>query len=208
DQYHRWFGQISQAGFNVLRIYTMQPPHFYRELRDYNLANPDHPLYLLDGAWLDDLEPGETLDLYPKTAAFDAAIEETIDVLHGGREIAPRPSKAWGTFDADVSPWVIGLLLAREVDFTEVRATNNAHPADTSFTGSALRLPSGNASEVWVTQRLEHAIVYERAQYSIGRPVAFSNWLTLDPMKHPTESRNTGMDIVSVDLANLQLLDV
>ena len=70
DQYHRWFGQMSQAGFNVVRIYTMQPPYFYQELRDYNLANPDHPLYLLDGAWLDDLQPSDTLDLYPKTASF------------------------------------------------------------------------------------------------------------------------------------------
>jgi hypothetical protein len=207
DQYHRWFGQMSQAGFNVVRIYTMQPPYFYQELRDYNLANPDHPLYLLDGAWLDDLQPSDTLDLYPKTASFEQAIEETIDVLHGAAQIAPRPSKASGTFDADVSPWVLGLLLGREVDFTEVRATNNAHPANTSFTGSALLLPSGNPSEVWVAQRLEHAIVYERAQYGAQRPVGFSNWQTLDPIHHPTESRNTGMDIVSVDLANLQLLD-
>ena len=51
ETYRRWFSQISDFGFTAIRVYTMLQPHFYEELRAHNLANPEHPLYLIHGAW-------------------------------------------------------------------------------------------------------------------------------------------------------------
>ncbi len=54
DDYRRWFEQMRQMGLNTLRIYTLHFPRFYEALDDHNRANPDDPLYVLHGIWLDE----------------------------------------------------------------------------------------------------------------------------------------------------------
>jgi hypothetical protein len=201
DQYRRWFSQMAAMGANVVRVYTLHYPRFYQELAKYNAANPQHPLYVLHGIWLDEDNP--TNDMFDLTANFDAAIQEVVDCVHGHRVIDHRYGKAYGTYDTSISRWVIGWIIGREVSPQEASTTNAAMPDLVQFQGQALSLPQGVPLEVWFAQRLDGLILYERGSYGVERPVSVASWPTLDPLHHPTESPSTGEDTQSLDLANL-----
>ncbi|MCC6683774.1 MAG: hypothetical protein IT247_01760, partial [Bacteroidia bacterium] len=53
QQYVNWIVQLKAAGFNVIRLYTLHMPHFYQALDSINDANPQNPLYIFQGVWLD-----------------------------------------------------------------------------------------------------------------------------------------------------------
>ena len=62
--YRRWFAQMGAMGVRAVRIYTIHPPAFYRELAAYNRAHAEAPLYLVQGVYLPDEsydQPGRTL---------------------------------------------------------------------------------------------------------------------------------------------------
>jgi hypothetical protein len=42
--------------------------------------------------------------------------------------------------------------------------------------------------EVWLGRACEEIVAYEMATYRAQRPVAYTNWPTLDPLHHPTET--------------------
>ena len=204
-QYKKWFAMMGEAGFNAIRIYTLHFPRFYEALDAHNRAHPDRPLYVLQGIWLDEFA-GDT-DLYTRSDHFDEAIEETVNCSHGNCTIAHRYGRAYGTYSRDISKWILGWLIGREVSPYEVKATNDANPGKTVFEGHVLRLPSGNPMEAWAAARLDHLIAYERGTYDVERPVSFSSWPTLDPLNHPTENSESLEDTESLDLASLELFD-
>ena len=205
EQYSKWFDQIREAGFNNIRVYTLHYPRFYEVLDSFNTAHPQDPLYIFQGLWLEETLPGYEHDLHFLSDTFDHHIRETLDCIHGNRTISHRFGKAYGTFDTDVSEWVLGYILGREVSPAEVLTTNNTHPGDTVYQGSTFTLPSGNPSEVWVTKRLNTLVQYERETYSTERPVSFSSWPTLDPLEHSEQF--PAEDTASLDLANLLFAD-
>ncbi|WP_372776235.1 T9SS type A sorting domain-containing protein [Mangrovibacterium sp.] len=202
EQYAKWFDQIKQMGYNNIRIYTLHYPRFYEELRTYNLAHPQNPILLFQGIWLE--EPETDLDLYNRTTTFETEIEEVIDCVHGNRTLDTRFGKAYGTFTADVSPWVIGYIIGREVFPGEITTTNDAH-SDNSFAGDFLSISDCSASEAWICARMNKTIAYEYQQHATQRPVCFSSWPTLDPLTHPTEANRYGglEDRESVDLSKV-----
>lgn len=201
EQYRNWFERMGECGFNCLRIYTLNFPRFYEEFAAYNSKHEDKPLYLFQGVWLDEENPGN--DLFAMSAGFDEEIEAVIDCIHGNNEIDLRRGKAYGRYETDVSRWTIGFIIGREISPTEVSTTNTLHMEDTMFSGSAVSLPEGTPSEVWAASRIDTTISYERDTYSVQRPVSFSSWPTLDPLEHPTEPDMTLEDLVSIDLETL-----
>jgi hypothetical protein len=54
SDYRRWFAEMGNLGIRAVRIYTIHPPAFYRELARYNRAHAGAPLYLLQGVYLPD----------------------------------------------------------------------------------------------------------------------------------------------------------
>lgn len=125
----RWIETAGELGANVVRTYTVQLPEFYQELRRYNLAHPNRPLSLMQGASLLDPADDPTLRaapdyLHPKVGAFlKDDLEKAIDVAHGRRTIVAGDPKnpgnygrAYGTYNADCSPWLLGLLIGRELN--------------------------------------------------------------------------------------------
>ncbi len=204
EDYRRWFGLIKEAGYNTIRLYTLHYPRFYDELRAYNLANPQNPLLVLHGVWLDETEV--LADLYELTAILDQGIREVVDAVHGDISIGHRFGRAYGDFTSDISPWVIGYLPGREIYPEEVSLTNEAHPGDTSFAGTYFQLPAGDPVEVWLAGRFDGLMQYEYEHYQQFRPVGFSSWPTLDPLYHPTEEDHVGSteDLEQIDLADLQ----
>jgi len=203
EDYRRWFDLIKEAGYNTIRLYTMHYPRFYDELRIYNLDNPQNPLLVMHGVWLEENEVAA--DLYEQTAFFDNEIQEVVAAVHGDISIGHRFGKAYGEFTSDISPWVIGYLPGREIYPEEVYLSNAAHPGETSYDGVFFQLPAGDPVEVWLAQRLDGLLQYENENYHSIRPVGFSSWPTLDPLYHPTEHLLEGSheDDEQIDLADL-----
>ncbi len=54
QQYIRWIEQMREAGFNAIRLYTLHYPHFYEVLDSINDANPQKPIFIFQGVWLDE----------------------------------------------------------------------------------------------------------------------------------------------------------
>lgn len=203
EQYAAWFARMAELGFNNLRVYTLHYPRFYEELARYNAAHPDKPLYLFHGAWLDEEEGAH--DLYDETRQFDTSIKEVVDAIHGNLTLTTRAGRAYGTYTADVSRWVMGWIIGREVHPEEVLYTNERHASDTRYEGQNVAL-SGSPSETWFAERLDGMIQYEREKYGVDRPIAVSSWPTLDPLDHPTENPlESSEDIASIDMRKLEV---
>ena len=204
EQYDRWFARMRSMGFNAVRTYTLHYPRFYQALRDYNLAHPEAPLYLLHGIWLDEENPDRFApDLHHLTEIFERGIVECVSAVHGDIVIEHRFGRAYGTFDADISPWVMGWVIGREIYPDEVEATNMRHPEDTAYLGTHVSLSAGTPTEVWLAERVDLVARYEDVHYASGRPISASSWPTLDPLRHPTESQWSYEDTHWFDLADL-----
>jgi hypothetical protein len=200
EQYDRWFSQMAELGFNAIRTYTLHQPRFYQAFAKYNREHPDRPLWLLHGAWLD--EENETGDFFDMTAEFDDGIREVIDCAHGECDVPERKGQAYGRYRTDVTPWMIGWIIGREIAPGEVTITNAAHAKHRSYHGQAISLDQGTPIEAWFAERLDVLVNYERARYGVERPVSVSSWPTLDPLAHPEEG-NEDEDAESLDLANI-----
>ena len=188
------------------RIYTLHYPHFYEQLYDYNTAHPQHPLFFIQGVWLNEVEAGANKDLVLQTDTFRAEIEENIDCLHGNKILGQRYGKAFGNYTADVSRWNMAYIIGREIAPGEVLVTNQAHPELTQFDGDHFSITDSRATEAWLTSNLDYTIKYERNHYNTERPVSASSWPTLDPIIHLSEP-NRDEDTASVDLSKIELKD-
>jgi hypothetical protein len=201
DDYDRWLAMMSEMGINSIRIYTLHYPRFYKRLHYYNVTHPDKPMYVFHGIWLDEDDP--TKNLRNMQSAYDDNIAETIDCIHGKNYVFERLGRASGEFDTDISPWVIGWLVGREVFPDEVQTTNQIPERRSSYRGRYVSLPQGTETEVWWAERIDKIAAYEASHYNVYRPISVSSWPTLDPIKHPTEGSGASEDSEQLDLANL-----
>jgi len=226
EQIATWIDLIGELGVNSVRVYTVQSPIFYEALRHYNLEHANRPIFLLQGAWLK--EPEEDHSLPPDTdylspsimSWFRDELEKVVDVVHGNRVIEPgspeKPTnygRAYGTFTADVSPWLMGWLIGREVEPLTIMKTHNRYcgtsgpgqacPVD--YHGEYFSIEDGTPMEAFITEHLDYITKYEADNYRELHTIGFSNWPTLDPLYHPIEPRyNASVD----DMEQLDLLKV
>lgn len=187
ETYLKWLDEIGALGANTIRAYTLLPPAFYRALLLYNSRHSDAPLYLLQEIWLKDPPDGNLFDEV-FTEDFEQEIRNVVDAIHGRGDLPIQPGHAGGIFAADVSPYVLGWLVGREIEPRVVIITNYRNRDKKSFAGRYLSIAEGNATEVWLTQRCNAVVEYEAEEYNWQRPVAFVNWPPLDPLFHPTET--------------------
>ncbi len=208
EDYKRWFQLIREAGYNTIRLYTLHFPRFYEELRQFNLDHPGNPLLLLQGAWLEE-QVGLT-DLYNLSSDFDQEIRKVVSAVHGNINIETRSGKAHGSYTADISQWVLGFLVGREIFPVEVAFTNQNHLGENVYQGTYFRLAGGgDPVEVWIAHRLDSLMIFEMEQYGTVRPTGISTWPTLDPLDHPTEQviPDSQEDDEKIDLSNLLASD-
>jgi tetratricopeptide repeat protein len=188
--YDKWIALTAAMGANTIRVYTIHPPHFYAALRKWNLGHPDHPMWLLHGVWAE-LPPGKNRDHYDDSkwlTQFRGEMTRVVSVIHGDAQIAPMPGHASGVYRADVSPWTLGYILGREWEPYSVAAYNTSHSDRTSFAGKFVNIRGGNALEVWLAEQSDYLVSFEMDRYNAQRPIAYTNWPTLDPLVHPTET--------------------
>jgi Tfp pilus assembly protein PilF len=188
--YERWIALIAGMGANAIRVYTIHPPHFYWALRGWNLAHQTHPIWLIHGVWTEP-PPGKKEEKYddPKwLAQFREEMRRVVTLVHGDAKIPPSPGHASGAYTADVSPWTLAYIVGREWEPYSVVAYNALQPRKTSFAGNYISIANGNALETWLAEQCDYVAGFEMERYNAQRPIAYTNWPTLDPLNHPTET--------------------
>ena len=188
--YEHWIELAARMNANAIRVYTIHPPHFYRALARWNTAHADHPLWLIQGVWTE-LPPGAKQERYDDrrwNAEFLAEMHRVIDLLHGAAVIPRRAGHASGIYATDVSRWTLAYIIGREWEPYSVLAFAKAHPKQTRFDGAYLTMKNGNAGDAWLVKVSDAMIAYEMQRYNQQRPLAYTNWPTLDPLHHATES--------------------
>jgi tetratricopeptide (TPR) repeat protein len=185
--YAGWIAEMAAMGANTVRLYTIHPPDFYRALRQHNVSDPERALWLIHGVWTE-LPPGNDY-LDPRwEAGFFSEMRRVVDVLHGRADLKHRPGHASGAYTANVSDWTLAFIIGREWEPHSVVAFNQRRPGFTEWSGRYLQLGAGTPMDAWLAKACEEIIAYEMATYSAQRPVAYTNWPTLDPLEHPTET--------------------
>ena len=203
ETWRRWLPMIAGTGVHALRIYTVQPPHFYEEVRDYNLAHPDHPLYLVHGVWIPEELLAESHDLFDPAVLdrIHTDIDDAVAALHGDAVLPERRGYATGTYTADVSPWIASWAFGIEMDPRVVRDSDVTNQGRT-YTGTYVSATSeASPTEVWLAEMLDRIAGIE-VGYGRTMPLTFSNWPTTDPLVHPTEPLETE-DMAGIDANHL-----
>ena len=185
--YAGWLDTIASLHANTVRLYTILPPAFYRALRGWNLAHADRTVWLIHGVWTE-LPPGNDFDDRGWMGGFEREMERVTDLIHGRAAIPARAGHASGRYDADVSAWTLGFIIGREWEPYAVEAYNQAHPGTHAHRGRFLDLRSGTPMDAWLVARCDHMLAYESDRYNTLRPIAYTNWPTLDPLTHSTEA--------------------
>lgn len=185
--YARWIEQMAAMGANVVRVYTIHPPHFYKALREWNLRHADNPLWIVHGVWTE-LPEDDDFAGAQWEGEFFAEMRRVVDLLHGRADLPPRPGHSSGFYTADVSPWVLSYIIGREWEPFSVVAFNELRPNEREWRGRYLTVTGGTPMDAWLGKACEEIIAYEMRTYRAQRPVAYTNWPTLDPLTHPTET--------------------
>lgn len=188
DDYERWFKEIGAMNANSIRIYTLPAPGFYQALLDYN-QHHKKPLYLFQGVWVNEDNMLKSQNAYDSINVndFHKAIRDTINVIHGNATIKKIPGHAGGTYNADVSPYVIGWILGTEWDPHVVQNTDQKNPTKTTYTGQYFQTKGSTPFESWLASMMDYTAKYEMTHYKWQRPMSFTNWVTTDLLKHPSE---------------------
>lgn len=185
--YTRWLGMMAGMNANTVRLYTILPPEFYRALRGWNLSHPDSTLWLVHGVWTE-LPPGHRFDSPQWEGEFVTETRRVVDVIHGATILEPRPGHASGRYDADVSEWTLAYILGREWEPYAVAAFDSADSRRADWRGRFLQANDAPAMERWLARIADGMLAHEYEQYNALRPIAWTNWPTLDPLSHPTEA--------------------
>lgn len=185
--YRSWFEEISGLNANTIRVYTLLDPVFYQTLYDFNKSSKKK-LMLLQEVWPDDTVPG--YNLYDKgyTSSYQREIAMDMEALAGRKNIPERKGRAWGDYNADVTPYVLGVVLGREIVFDEANTTNALNPEKSVYKGNYVSAVAGSrAIETWMAQTCDYTVQQMKSD-GWAAPVSFVSWPTLDPMTHPTEA--------------------
>jgi hypothetical protein len=200
DQYRRWFSQMGELGIRAVRVYTIHPPAFYRELAGYNLAHPDRPLYLMQGVYLPDESYVRKRNLYDRavTTAFRDELRDASAAVAGRLHRAPRPGRASGDWDTDVNTWVAGWIIGVEFDPSATAASDAVNAGAPDVAGRYFRnSPNATSTERWLAARMDEVAGYQAGR-GYSQPIAFVNWPTTDPLRHPDEP-SRAEDLLQLD---------
>ena len=186
--YAGWLDTLAGMHANTLRLYTVLPPTFYRALRGWNLSHPEQALWLVHGVWTE-LPPEHDFNDPAWRDQFRQEMRAVVDLLHGRAEIPLRPGHAGGRYDADLSRWTLGYIIGREWEPYAVKDFDAKHPRPAPYRGRFLStLPGAGASDIWMAEQCDYLVRYEVETYNAIRPIAYTNWPTLDPLTHVTEA--------------------
>lgn len=184
--FQQWIQLTADMNANVIRAYTILPPAFYEALLEHNKAHPKNPLYLIHGVWTELPENDEYRGAFEEQ--FFKEARDVINVVHGRAAIPPVPGHASGLYQSDVSPYLLGIIVGREWEPYSVLAFNQLAPDFTSHEGRFLQTRGASPMETWLARIMDRMVAYQVDTYNQQTPIAFTNWPTLDPLTHTTET--------------------
>lgn len=199
EEYYQWFEQIGDMNANTIRIYTIHPPGFYNALKKYNETH-DNKIYIFHGVWMNEEKLVESMDAFePENLKdFKQEMKKIVDLIHGEKVIEPSPGHAQGTYESDVSEYVLGWIIGVEWSPEMVLSTNEKHNGMGEYSGEFFETKNAQPFEYWLAELMDQLTQYELAEYNWKRPMSFTNWVTTDILDHPADSSATE-DIVSID---------
>lgn len=210
DDYLRWFEMIQEMGANVIRVYTILQPEFYEALVAYNATREENPLFFIQGVWSPEEQLIESRDAFdpeikPK---FEQEIRDAVAAVYGKAELEAEPhsGKASGQYIFNAGPYLMGWIIGTEWDPKMVDYTNKQHAGMPDYAGAHFRSkPEASAFEKWLAEMVDITAQTE-SEHGWQHPIAFSNWVTTDPLEHPGEPL-IEEDLVSVDPLNVEATD-
>ena len=205
EDYLRWFAMIDEMGANVIRVYTILPPDFYTALVEFNRSKEGSPLYLMQGVW----SPEELL-IEKKNAflpeireQFLQEIRDAVGAVYGEVTLPERHGKASGTYSANAGEYLVGWHIGTEWEPLMVNKTNQLHQGMAPYQGEFFRAKPGAAPfESWLAEMVD-TVAREESRFGWQHPVAFTNWVTTDPLNHPGEPLYHE-DLVGVDPTRIE----
>ncbi|HEY0534605.1 MAG TPA: hypothetical protein VGD29_23705 [Actinoplanes sp.] len=188
-QYRAWFAAMSRLGIRAVRIYTIHPPSFYQQFAAYNEANPQRPLYLMQGVYPPDQSYVRKRNLFDPavTTAFQRELKDASGAVSGHLSRPASPGRASGVWDTDITRWLLGWIIGAELDPYAGGASDKRNASAPGHDGKYFR-STGDATptERWLAARMDELAGYE-AEQGLSQPIAFVNWPTTDPLRHPDE---------------------
>lgn len=211
NAYADWFEKIGEMNANTVRVYTLQNPQFYRALLYYNQEHPQKPLRLLQEIWPEEVPENKNYLDTKYENEYKKEIENAVDAIHGNKNIPERKGRAYGIYTADVSNYVLGYLVGRELEPEEVIETDRLNQGY-KFNGRYLKSgDKATPTETWLAENCDYVLEKEESKYGCQHPVAIVSWPTLDPLSHSSEWDKADMGIreyndrTSVDINNIDL---
>ena len=203
DDYLRWFEQMREMNTDVVRVYTILPPHFYEALYEFNSTRED-TLWLIQGIWspeeklIGDDEMGQNAYDTDITEQYHREISNAVRAVHGDAYIPQSFGHASGEYETDVSEYMLGWMVGTEWYPYAVQRTDDANAGLAPFSGEYFRATEdATPFESWLAESLD-VLAKEEMRYGWQHPASFTNWLTTDPLSHPNEPFEKE-DLVPVD---------
>ena len=191
--YLEWLDLIAGLGANTVRVYTLLPPEFYQALATHNALVSSPKLWLIQGVWAE-LPEDNNFSGADFIDEFERELAAAIDAVHGDLVMPPRPGHASGIYTTDVSGALLALIVGREWEPFAVSAFDAMHPDPARWRGTYFSVENATAMEAWVARMCDYTAGYEAKRYRMLHPLTFSNWPTLDPLRHESESSRAEED--------------
>ncbi len=213
ETYLRWFRQIQEMGADTIRVYTILHDDFYNAFYEYNTQQEEageEPLWLIHGVWVNDYIQNSHRDAYDddflQTLLDDC--KTLVDILHGKRSLVLGRGLGSGSYQKDVSQWVIAYILGVEWEDVTVVFTNETNPDRSQYHGTYMvTTEDATPFEAMLAQVGDSIIEYETERYREQRLVAFSNWPTTDPFLYPADITSQFMKCAQVDVEHIKTTD-
>ncbi|MBP1999377.1 hypothetical protein J2Z69_000396 [Paenibacillus shirakamiensis] len=205
EDYLRWFKQIHEMGANVIRVYTIHNPVFYKSLVKYNRDKGENPLYFIQGVYSQEDQLIETKDALgggiPKS--FEQDIDKAVKAVYGDLDIPVNAGFAGGKYTANAGQYLMAWHIGTEWDPEMVENTNKVHAGLPPYLGKYFSATAqASPFESFLATMLDYAATKEH-EYGWEHPATFTNWVTTDVIKHPGEPLFQE-DMVSVDATHVK----
>lgn len=206
EDYLRWFKYIQEMGANTIRVYTILGTEFYDAVYEYNINN-ENPLYIIHGLWVNDYVQNSHVDAYDDIFVGQILDDskDLVDVIHGRKKLSLGRGLGTGTYNKDISKWVIGYILGVEWEDVTVEFTNMSHKDLNSYQGKYIQTTDeASPFETMLAIVGDRIIEYETKKYNHQTLVAFSNWATTDPFDYNDAITKYFKKIAKVDVEHLK----
>lgn len=205
ETYLRWFKYIDEMGANTIKVYNIMNQDFYDAFYEYNKEN-NNPLYLLQGITVDDYGQFSNRDMY-SDEVLGKLLEDTrtaIDIVHGRMKFYLGEKTGNGTFNKDISEWLLGYMIGSEWQDDTIEYTNHINADKSKYEGEYIYTKE-NATpfEAMLAEIADRMMEYETNKYNSQKLITFSNSAITDPFDYSEDIEKYFKKISKIDVEHI-----